>query len=433
MTQRWALITKLYGHPLLAVFDNELPAQGPSFYYTITLKLFEIMSSILGLGVNYEEAANMVSEFIYSIDNLPHEAAHILQEMKNKETRVQELQQEIDKDTARYIRHALRTPSSGSTSGQSTPGSAPPQPPPAREPSPKSAPLPGKIAAAYAEIHTLSNEKCALAQRIVDLVQRTQARLDTDLVKIRVLQGEPPEGLGPPITMPGLLGLGIGATGSAADALVASGRDPALKITESLRNVLAAGGAINAGIGGSTSASGASTPSSHANKKRKTGAATSIPLPPVLKLTPSSVAAVTAGSTKSTKARRSSSPSVTPSRSRAARNTGHGASRLSKQIIPEPDDVDMDAEGEEDAEGEIDGEGENFEEGDEGEDERLYCFCQKQSYGDMIGCDNDNCPYEWFHLNCVGMKQPLPDKWYCTVCISKGAGPVQPPKKGRKK
>jgi len=68
----------------------------------------------------------------------------------------------------------------------------------------------------------------------------------------------------------------------------------------------------------------------------------------------------------------------------------------------------MDAEGEEDAEGED----------ADGEDERLYCFCQKQSYGDVslspyflvaflvalkltlimqiIACNNEGeCPFEW--------------------------------------
>ena len=66
----------------------------------------------------------------------------------------------------------------------------------------------------------------------------------------------------------------------------------------------------------------------------------------------------------------------------------------------------MDADGDDDAEEEV-------------EDETPYCFCQKQSYGDvsicfrrrvrfssncvsfqMIACDNeDGCPYEWVSIN----------------------------------
>jgi chromatin modification-related protein YNG2 len=87
----------------------------------------------------------------------------------------------------------------------------------------------------------------------------------------------------------------------------------------------------------------------------------------------------------------------------------------------EEEDLDADAEGDEDLEG------------DDGEDDlTLYCFCNKQSFGDMIGCDNKDCPYQWFHIECVGVKTPLPDKWYCPECINV----VKPPterRKGRKK
>ena len=35
--------------------------------------------------------------------------------------------------------------------------------------------------------------------------------------------------------------------------------------------------------------------------------------------------------------------------------------------------------------------------GDEGEveDERKYCFCDRVSYGEMIGCDDPQCDKEW--------------------------------------
>lgn len=38
---------------------------------------------------NLEEAANLAAEFIYSLDNLPNEVNHLLQEIKVKEARVQ--------------------------------------------------------------------------------------------------------------------------------------------------------------------------------------------------------------------------------------------------------------------------------------------------------------------------------------------------------
>ena len=55
-------------------------------------------------------------------------------------------------------------------------------------------------------------------------------------------------------------------------------------------------------------------------------------------------------------------------------------------------------------------------EDDPEEDNTLYCFCQRKSFGDMIGCDNDNCEYQWFHYECVSItKQPL-GEWLCPTC-----------------
>lgn len=51
-------------------------------------------------------------------------------------------------------------------------------------------------------------------------------------------------------------------------------------------------------------------------------------------------------------------------------------------------------------------------------DNNLYCFCQRVSFGEMIGCDNDDCKYEWFHWSCVGISSPPKDDeiWYCPDC-----------------
>ncbi|CAH2354145.1 chromatin modification-related protein Yng2p [[Candida] railenensis] len=54
-------------------------------------------------------------------------------------------------------------------------------------------------------------------------------------------------------------------------------------------------------------------------------------------------------------------------------------------------------------------------------DNNLYCFCQRVSFGEMIGCDNDDCKYEWFHWACVGITSPPKDDeiWYCPDCSPK--------------
>jgi len=51
-------------------------------------------------------------------------------------------------------------------------------------------------------------------------------------------------------------------------------------------------------------------------------------------------------------------------------------------------------------------------------DEQRYCFCNGVSYGEMVACDGDGCPREWFHLECVGLKvAPKGNaKWYCDEC-----------------
>ena len=48
----------------------------------------------------------------------------------------------------------------------------------------------------------------------------------------------------------------------------------------------------------------------------------------------------------------------------------------------------------------------------------MYCFCQQpEDERKMIGCDNENCKYKWFHFECLGLKRkPRVKYWYCPVC-----------------
>jgi inhibitor of growth protein 3 len=59
------------------------------------------------------------------------------------------------------------------------------------------------------------------------------------------------------------------------------------------------------------------------------------------------------------------------------------------------------------------------EEEEDGGDDKKYCICHNVSYGDMVACDNDDCPYEWFHWSCVGLKSEPNGTWYCPVCTEK--------------
>ena len=61
---------------------------------------------------------------------------------------------------------------------------------------------------------------------------------------------------------------------------------------------------------------------------------------------------------------------------------------------------------------------EDDDEGEDGEEQR-YCYCNGVSYGEMVACDDESCPREWFHLTCVGLTR-APNKngeqpCYCTL------------------
>ena len=48
-----------------------------------------------------------------------------------------------------------------------------------------------------------------------------------------------------------------------------------------------------------------------------------------------------------------------------------------------------------------------------------WCYCKKgEDYGPMIGCNNDQCPIEWFHFSCLKMppSEAPKGKWYCPEC-----------------
>ncbi|KAJ3503127.1 hypothetical protein NLJ89_g8571 [Agrocybe chaxingu] len=347
------------------------------------------MSLVAPLVPNYEEAANVASEFITSIDNLPNEVQHLLQEIKIKDQRCQELLQDTARDQSKYVKSSLKSSWASSASVAASNGqNRSASPTPTSTAAHPKAHLPARITAAYAEIDALNNDKIALAQRIINLLSLTRARLDADLTKVRLYQGESIEDVRTSsLSTAPQVALSLPHTGKRADVLNAL--NPVVQINESLRNATGAPQSEN-------SIAIPAAPGPAYNKKRRITTNTSIKLP-------------------------SPAPATVAHQS----SSSHSRSRLSRQATirvqqREEEDLDADAEGEEDYEGE-----------DAEEDLTLYCFCHKQSYGDMIGCDNSDCPYQWFHISCVGVKQPLPDKWYCPECIKKSVGSER--RKGRKK
>lgn len=83
----------------------------------------------------------------------------------------------------------------------------------------------------------------------------------------------------------------------------------------------------------------------------------------------------------------------TQSRTRPTRSTDTGPAKRNKKPFvqaPIPSDEESIHEGDDEDE----------------EGEPRYCYCNEISFGEMVACDNDACPREWFHLSCVGMTKP---------------------------
>lgn len=59
-------------------------------------------------------------------------------------------------------------------------------------------------------------------------------------------------------------------------------------------------------------------------------------------------------------------------------------------------------------------------------DEPTYCLCDQVSFGEMIGCDNDECPREWFHFSCVQLTTKPKGKWYCPTCRGDRSNQMKP-------
>lgn len=182
-----------------------------------------------------------------------------------------ELLDSINKDTGRYLRHSLRsanpnsytpTPNGGGSSSSSGFTA-------------KDETIPEKVQQDFIEVDRLAEEKIKLAARLNRLLARARARLDHDLKKVLILQGDLDPNQAPPtLSMassftPGLSAaasigvgaIGVGGAGAGVGAIpvsvgnggmggaVASGlstggvhgtiRNPVQMMNDSLRNALA--------------------------------------------------------------------------------------------------------------------------------------------------------------------------------------------------
>ncbi|KAJ5558036.1 Zinc finger PHD-type [Penicillium sp. DV-2018c] len=96
------------------------------------------------------------------------------------------------------------------------------------------------------------------------------------------------------------------------------------------------------------------------------------------------------------------------------------ASKKSPNAEGDEDDDSMlssaDTSDSEKSDGAADEDVEDEDEDEGNEDSKVYCTCRTVSHGDMVACDNDECPYEWFHWKCVGLTREPVGTWYCEEC-----------------
>ncbi|CAE6535103.1 unnamed protein product [Rhizoctonia solani] len=325
-----------------------------------------------------EEAANIASECIYSLDNLPSEVAFLLNEIKVKDQKCQEIQERNKSRMAKAFAH--RT---GSLSA-ANPANANPGP---KDPfmAGSQAQLQQKIRVDQERVEKLSAQKVALAQRLQQLVMKASGRVEADLTRVRIASGElpapqplipdPPSEL-PAFTVPPTLQIPAASPATIASALPVAPAKPSEP----------RGAPVPPPTMDALSAS-SSNPQLQQNKRRRTTTNTNV------------------GGASTPIASSPSSTVVLP-----------GVVPTTRRMRPQSTHRRPDAESDEDI---LDDQGDEAETGEPGAtDDALYCFCNEKSYGEMIGCDNGSCTIQWFHMDCVGLKPPVPPdmKWYCSRC-----------------
>jgi len=112
-----------------------------------------------------------------------------------------------------------------------------------------------------------------------------------------------------------------------------------------------------------------------------------------------------------------------PKVKRATASASSDASSSSDSSSSSEDDPAEDNEEEDSGSDEESGEDEEEaseeeeeEEAEEGIDDTKYCYCQDVSHGDMIACDNADCPYQWVHLGCADLTEAPEGDWLCKDC-----------------
>ncbi|KAK6522580.1 Histone acetyltransferase complex subunit [Arthrobotrys megalospora] len=360
-----------------------------------------------------EDVQSVLEQFIENVSNLPAELTHLYEELSNKDKRVHALKQSISQKDAsiqRFIRQ------NGS-----------------QVPYPKEAAYNKAIGEAFKEISVIQDEKCKLAKRATELIEKHVKRLD---MKIRDLQREglisedfitpqmlaqyAPPNLSGPSSSSG--GGGTSITNSSSNGSITVNALPGR-----LPPALTGGNRTGAN---SSTGGGMSTASTLEGVSRTLAASAEDQLMHTLKgiLPPdpkrrrlNTGGPAPVGPSPLANASNANSGVNTPTRGLSSLSQGQASAARRSGPPPKPvrrptTTVPKKQKNEDDMDEDHSDSDNDDEEEDTGEDQKPYCVCQQVSFGNMVACDNKSCPFEWFHWGCVGLTKEPAGSWFCDHC-----------------
>ncbi|TGZ84423.1 hypothetical protein EX30DRAFT_338948 [Ascodesmis nigricans] len=323
-----------------------------------------------------EDAASVLEAFISDAANLPAEIAHIYEEIRARDvllSSARDAYQARDQVLQRYIQK------NGSLATDN----------------PKEASSVEQIRKLMKKVHDLQDEKIELTRKAVDLMEKHIRGLDARIAGL-VREGTMPADALTPAPMPSNLPVG-------SQVVMGGGRGLGANIVSAAHRMSVGLSDRRPGMDLSVAAPGPGTPVGAGTPGSALSSA-----PKRIKLGGSfgnSVAVAAVTGRPGTPRAETTSRAGTPSGHSGTRKTGR-KKPPAKRVLDEDADEDDDEE---------------EEEGGEVEDTRLYCVCKQVSFGSMVGCDDKDCPYEWFHWTCVGLTEEPKGKWYCQHCSQKRA------------
>lgn len=357
------------------------------------------------------EIAALAQEFMSSLDNVPQEVEFLLGEIREKDKRVGEL-------TTRIGRFETQLRDLLTKSGTQLSNEATVLPETERV---KAERLEKRILDSNSRVHELAGQKEEFAMQLWRLIHRHTQRLALERKKIapRVLEGlaepsimpAPGVARGTPTPITSIVPSLATSAGGGGTLFERRKSGPALSAPKTSQRPSSTGGQARTRQGTPTSEQGGSTSRASSPSVRLAGRKHSRPsLSNLGSPPPDQVGGVSKDSQGAGHAGTPSGRSGTPRERRAAQPASAVAKASSRPAAG--------AGGQQ-----------------EGDEDALYCYCQNVSFGEMISCDGSDCKYEWFHISCVGLSNPLPDTWYCDDCKAKmeTIGTPSPPPKKKKK